>query len=341
MADVEAMCDEAAEALEDDRPEEALALARQARQAAPNALDPVLLETDALVLLGRAEEALDLLDEAIEKHPEDPSLLLAAAGIVVDTSDDHAALTEAIDRLMRAEKLTKKAKEQELVGQVLWTRGAAHAALAELGEAADAYQAAYRILGDEPELLVELASSLFEVLRFEEAERFLRRALVDLPDRASVHHHLGLVAERQGREREAEQHFARARELDPESYPAPLKLSEDDFAAVVESALEKIPREVREKLANVAVMIEALPPLPLLRGDPPLSPLSLELFQGPSVGEDAGSQLPPSILLFQRNLERYARTREELEEEIETTVLHEVGHFVGWDEDDLYERGLD
>ncbi|MDP6461500.1 MAG: metallopeptidase family protein, partial [Gemmatimonadota bacterium] len=55
---------------------------------------------------------------------------------------------------------------------------------------------------------------------------------------------------------------------------------------------------------------------------------------------DTGT-LPNTIHLFQNNLERFATDRETLENEIRTTVLHEIGHHLGWDEDDLKERGLD
>jgi predicted Zn-dependent protease with MMP-like domain len=69
------------------------------------------------------------------------------------------------------------------------------------------------------------------------------------------------------------------------------------------------------------------------------------MFRGSGFGRggalEAGTQLPPSIVLFQTNLERFARSRAELEEEIRVTLVHEVGHFLGLDEDELYERGLD
>ena len=61
-----------------------------------------------------------------------------------------------------------------------------------------------------------------------------------------------------------------------------------------------------------------------------------------TVGErGASGELPPAIFLYQKNLERSCRTRAELIEQIEVTVLHEVGHLVGLDEDDLEARGLD
>jgi predicted Zn-dependent protease with MMP-like domain len=68
------------------------------------------------------------------------------------------------------------------------------------------------------------------------------------------------------------------------------------------------------------------------------------MFRGPAIGRgsaDPWTHLPSSIVLFQRNLERFARSRDELAEEIAVTLVHEVGHFLGLDEDELYERGLD
>ncbi len=62
---------------------------------------------------------------------------------------------------------------------------------------------------------------------------------------------------------------------------------------------------------------------------------------GQKASMDPWSHFPSSIALFQRNLERMARDREELVEEIRVTLLHEVGHFLGLDEDQLRDLGLD
>ena len=71
----------------------------------------------------------------------------------------------------------------------------------------------------------------------------------------------------------------------------------------------------------------------------------LGLFRGAPYGQklssDPWSHLPSSIVLYQRNLERAAGSRAELEAEIATTLVHEVGHFLGLDEDELGARGLD
>jgi len=91
--------------------------------------------------------------------------------------------------------------------------------------------------------------------------------------------------------------------------------------------------------------VEDLPRDEDLTGDPPLSPLSLGMFRGHGIRDrslmDPWTELPGSILLYKRDLERDAATRAELVEQIEQTIVHEVGHFVGWDDEDLHERGLD
>jgi predicted Zn-dependent protease with MMP-like domain len=46
-------------------------------------------------------------------------------------------------------------------------------------------------------------------------------------------------------------------------------------------------------------------------------------------------------VLYQKNLERLVRSREELVREIGVTLVHEVGHFLGLDEEELWERGLE
>jgi len=48
-----------------------------------------------------------------------------------------------------------------------------------------------------------------------------------------------------------------------------------------------------------------------------------------------------NVLLFHRNIERVARSAQEMEEQIRVTLLHETGHFFGLDEEDLADLGLD
>ena len=71
---------------------------------------------------------------------------------------------------------------------------------------------------------------------------------------------------------------------------------------------------------------------------------TLGLFIGDEWGhsESSANPLPPQIILFLKNIWEYAEGDERIFiEEIRTTLLHELGHYLGLDEDGLEQRGLD
>ena len=80
-------------------------------------------------------------------------------------------------------------------------------------------------------------------------------------------------------------------------------------------------------------------------GDPASTPPELlGLFVGAPNTEasaDENAELPPRIFLFQRNLERAAKDRAALREEIRVTLYHEIGHLLGFDEEGVAEMGLE
>jgi len=98
-----------------------------------------------------------------------------------------------------------------------------------------------------------------------------------------------------------------------------------DFDALVERALRKIPRRFRARLANVAMVVEQEPPRPNLLG----------LYQGRPLtarGVSDGFVMPDRITIYQGPHERMARSREHLQRLVDETVWHEVAHYVGLDE---------
>jgi predicted Zn-dependent protease with MMP-like domain len=115
---------------------------------------------------------------------------------------------------------------------------------------------------------------------------------------------------------------------------------EDLAAAEVETTLAALPAPLREQAQKLPVTFERRPNR-VLQADG-IAPDTLGLFVGPEFAEEDAVPMPPQIILFLENLWEQAEADEEFfRDEVHTTVLHELGHYLGLDEDDLTERGLE
>ena len=102
----------------------------------------------------------------------------------------------------------------------------------------------------------------------------------------------------------------------------------------VRAALDSLPPEIARALRNVAVVVE---------DENPEDPDLFGLYEGvplPERGDDAGS-LPDRIAIYRLPLENEFTDPRDLEREIRITVLHELGHYFGLDEDRLAELGYE
>jgi len=112
--------------------------------------------------------------------------------------------------------------------------------------------------------------------------------------------------------------------------------------AELRRTLRKLPRRLRGQAQTLPVTCEPRPSAALLAEG--YEPDLLGLFVGPSFaeGESAACDLPPQIILFLENLWDLAEGDEAAyRRETRTTYLHELGHYLGLDELDLEERGLE
>ena len=106
------------------------------------------------------------------------------------------------------------------------------------------------------------------------------------------------------------------------------------FEEHVRAALESLPARLAQALDNVAVVIE---------DEHPEDPDLFGLYEGvplPERGDMAG-ELPDRIAIYRLPLEEEFPDPAELEREIRITVLHELGHYFGLDEDRLAELGYE
>lgn len=107
----------------------------------------------------------------------------------------------------------------------------------------------------------------------------------------------------------------------------------------VGETIAALPAGLRERAAALPVVYEPAPGQALLRDG--LEPDTLGLFVGPDFADEEQAILPPQIILFLRNIdEMVAGDSDAFRMEVRTTLLHELGHYLGLDEDDLDARGL-
>jgi predicted Zn-dependent protease with MMP-like domain len=109
-------------------------------------------------------------------------------------------------------------------------------------------------------------------------------------------------------------------------------MERSEFEALVAQALKSLPKIFRDRLTNVAIIVEDEPPQDLQTHG-----LLLGLFHGIPRTEKSVflSTLPDRIFLYQRNIEAICDTEAEVRRQIRATLLHEVGHYFGLSEADL------
>ena len=110
----------------------------------------------------------------------------------------------------------------------------------------------------------------------------------------------------------------------------------------VEKLRRQLPPAMAARAAEVPVVMLPRPTRAMVRDG--VEPDLLGLFVGPNLeeGVESGDPLPPEILLFLENLWDYAEGDEEIfREEVRVTYYHELGHYLGLEEGELEDRGLE
>jgi len=259
---------------------------------------------------------------------------LAAGWDLLDSGDPEGALREA-ERLLGDDPVDLEA--MHLAG----------CALADLGQWAEGEARLREALEEDPDYdgaRESLAGLLYATCRFEEGLKEAQRVVRAEPRHAQGHYLLGLLLDMLGRTGEADEHFRRATRLDPEAYPAPFAMDRAAFDAAVEEAFESLPPQFRSEVVNLPILVEEVPTPAILAELEEPSPDLLGLFVGVALPDRSHAVLhtaPTAIYLFKRNLERVSPDRETLVEEIRVTLLHEVGHYLGMDEESLHDAGYE
>jgi predicted Zn-dependent protease with MMP-like domain len=116
------------------------------------------------------------------------------------------------------------------------------------------------------------------------------------------------------------------------------------FRRLIEEALDTLPGEIRLRMQNVTVLVEEEPTTEQMQcaGLDPRQDTLFGFYEGSPLserGHDFGMALPDRIILFYRPLVESFRSPAAIREEIRRTVVHEVAHFLGLDDDEIEDLG--
>ncbi len=123
-----------------------------------------------------------------------------------------------------------------------------------------------------------------------------------------------------------------------------MRWSDEQLMGIAEELIEELPEDLRGALENVSILIQDLPATQqeARLGLPP-GRLLLGLYEGTPLSQRSvfhPTVFPTTIYLFRKNIERAAGTLADVKAELRRTLFHEIGHHLGFNEDDLRQRGL-
>lgn len=204
-------------------------------------------------------------------------------------------------------------------------------------------QDAEELFGPDPEWTFARGEALFNLGRFDEARTTLEPLTTEDFEEPMLYYLLACMAERRGEEESAQRLFEATHRLAPKEFSVPIPLTEAEAIEAYEQCLVELPDPIAWHLKDVPIFVSPLPSDELIHSyTPPIDPLVMGLFIGQAQTGEVSSwpSEQPRILLFHRNIAKMAGDQETLEEELRKTLFHEVGHYLGFDEDQLEEMGL-
>jgi len=344
--------DQAMEASHGGRIEEALAWLDEALRVHPDGAEAHNGRGEILWDDGRIDEALIEFDRATMADGKFTSAHLNRIELLIEELGEFTTAVRLADELLAGQPELPR-PDRPLQAEVYYLKSKALFYQDDLEGALFLVRRAAKAGGETGLYCAFEGQALFELGAYAEAKRVLERGIATDPDAAHTLYHLGLVLERledQGDESGAipvgiessAQAFSRANSLEPQQFPLPVNLDDAAFSAALDAAVANLPRSIRERIEGVSLQIEDFPDLDLVRGER-ISPQTLGLFIGVPRTEALQTDQPldlDRIMLFKKNLEKICQDEEDLIDQIQVTLRHEVGHYLGLDEDDLERLGL-
>ncbi len=323
-------------AIEEGRLEEAARALANVRRKRPDLPELAFVEGDLALAEGDVDRAIERYGEAAARDPEWPEARIAMGWAELEQGDVEAASEIADDAVERW------GDDPVVAAEALMLAASARLADEDLEGAAARLSEVEALEPSDPELLFDLAEGWHALGRPDHEEKAYRAIIALDPGDPDALYGLGGCLHERGAREEATRAWLRVRELDLAEPRPERPLTESELEEVAERALRELPEHVRERLANVPILVEDLPSEELVREG--VDPRLLGLFTGTPLPQkthlEGSPTSPDAAILYLRNLESAFADREELIEQVRVTILHETAHFFGLEDEDLEELGL-
>jgi predicted Zn-dependent protease with MMP-like domain len=312
--------------------------AQRALAAEPDAPEALTLLGAIAAAEGDEDDALEHYRKAMSVDPDFVAPMLYAAEILLAPERDPDEGLHLID-----EALAHAEEEEEYLDALLLKCEA----LLSLGERDDEAKEALEELPPvsfpDASFHLRAARCFLDLSLLGPAQDHFEKSIALDANLSDAYHGLGIVHELGEDLRAMTKAWLKVRELDLEELAPPWSVSSEEFETLAEDALAELPARARKLLENVPILAAEYPSLEIVaEGN---DPRMMGVFSGIPFPEksqlDGPSPHLDCVFLYQRNIERMCRTREEVAEEIRITLLHETGHFFGLSEEDLRAVGLD
>jgi len=333
--------DQAMEASHGGRTDEALAWLDEALVAHPDGAEAHNGRGEILWDEGRVDEALHEFERSLQADSKFITAHLNRVELLVEDMGEFEQAVALCDELL-AGNVEFPRLDRGTEAEVHYLKAKAVFYLDDLEGALFLVRRALKTGGEVPIYRAFDGQILFELGRFEDAKRSLDVAVALDPESGHAAYHHALALERLGADAAAAEAFARANALDPRHFPLPVEVDESAFRQAAAEAWDNLPRSIREYVEDVPILVEDYPSAELLAAEN-ISPQILGLYLGVPATEAESTQQPQDltrVILFKKNLEKVCHTVDELVDQIQITVRHEVGHHLGLSEEDLERLGL-
>lgn len=328
-------------ALDDGDLAAAAAIAERCRRIDRKHPEVIALTAHVADAEGDIDAALAGFRTLVEAAPDDASPRIHIARLELhDLGDPDAALATLEPAFDFIDEEADLIAAIMLKSGALIARGELVAARAALGELASSPIDIH----SDGELAFELAELALAADDFAAAKRWSDPAwawanYATDPRAADALHTLGRIHEAEGDRGEMVRAWQAVRIADLAAPADELAISDDELERIVVTTLGELPEHIRHHLERVPILIDDVPSEHVVEDG--FDPRSLGLFQGTPLPAEGGAPDVTHILIYKKNLERFARDAEHLRQEIRITVLHETAHYFGLDDDDLEKLGLD